>query len=166
MDSFIGQVMLFAGMQAPRGWAFCDGRVMPIAQNQALFALLGTQYGGDGRTNFQLPDLRDQTVRGITNEQVGTKGGAATVTLTAAQLPPHNHSFNAFKEPGTSNIANGSLIADTGTGDNDYASTGTVVAMNPAAIANAGGGQPVSVMQPYLGVNYIIALQGIFPSRS
>jgi microcystin-dependent protein len=166
MEPFIGQVMLFAGMQPPRGWAFCQGQLLPINQNQALFSLLGTQYGGDGRVNFGLPDLRDKTIRGITNEQLGTKGGAASVTLTTAQMPAHNHSLNAYKEPGTLNIASGNLIADTGATDKDYASAGTLVQMNPAAIAPAGSGQPVSVMQPYLGVNYIIALQGIFPSRA
>ena len=164
MDPFLGQIILFAGNFAPRGWALCDGQLLAIASNTALFSILGTTYGGDGRTTFALPDLRGRIPiheghgPGLSNYALGQKGGAENVTLTVAQLPNHNHSL-AMNGEGASTKQAGYLAAGEIYGE-------TADKSAPAnTISNAGGNQPVSNIQPYLAVNYIIALQGIFPSR-
>lgn len=173
MEPFIAEIKLFAGNFAPLGWAFCEGQLLPINQNQALFSLLGTNYGGDGRTTFALPDLRGRVSvhpgagPGLSQYRLGEKGGAETITLTAQQMPAHSHSLNANTENGDTSDTPGSSLADTRGRDNDYMKSGAVnTAMSASSIGSAGDGQAHENRQPYLAINYIIALQGIFPSRS
>ena len=171
-DPLIGEIKMFAGNFAPRGWAFCDGQLLPISQNSALFSILGTTYGGDGRTTFGLPDLRGRVAihpgngPGLSNYNLGQAGGQETVTLTTAQLPSHSHTVNATSESGDTNAPSGGLLSNTGAYDNEYKASGTVVPMKSNMINNTGGSQPVQIRQPYRTVNYIIALIGIYPSRS
>lgn len=170
MEPFIGQIMMFAGNFAPRGWAFCDGQLLSIASNSALFSILGTTYGGDGRTTFALPDLRGRvpmhagTGPGLTPRQLGEKGGIETTSLTVNNLPPHNHTMNVFNGSAKSGTATGNLLGNAQT--EVYSSENPSGTMSPAAVGNTGEGQPVPVVQPFQCVNYIIALVGIFPSRS
>lgn len=167
MDPLIGQIILFAGNFAPRGWAFCNGQLLSIAQNTALFSLLGTTYGGDGRTTFALPDLRGRVPMhagngpGLSYRNLGETGGTETNTLTVNQMPSHSHGLRAategFTDEPTNNfIANGGINGFAGVSD---------TAMSPQAVQPAGGGQPVNNVQPFTVVNYIIALTGIYPSR-
>lgn len=171
-EPFLGEIDLVAFGFAPKGWAFCAGQILPINQNQALFALLGTTYGGDGQITFALPDLRGRRAiglgqgPGLQNYSLGQTGGEETVTLTLAQLPSHTHSAQAFS----------GLGAAAGPGANFWASQSQVflysnapsgtTSMAGAAIGAAGGSQPHDNMPPYLVLNYIIALQGIFPSQN
>ncbi len=166
MEPFIGEIKMFGGNFAPRGWALCDGQLLPISQYSALFSILGTTYGGDGRTTFGLPDLRGRVAMhagngpGLSPRNLGRKAGSETVTLTTNQMPSHHHglvSGNANNEA----QAAGHLIGKEGRYANSVGST-----MHQASIQNAGGGQSHENMQPYLVVNYIIALQGVYPSRS
>jgi len=227
MEAFIGTIMAVGFNYAPRGWVFCNGQTMPIAQNSALFALLGTMYGGDGQTTFGIPDLRGRVAvgsqgngPGISPVQQGEKAGtnnvtiigngAVSISLTSANLPPHTHpasmsstgltatsTLNATsKGPGSTAPAANATLSSTGTGPTSGAmylattgpatdlvplnteSVSTVVGGNGTVTvgANTGGGQPLaapvqtqalaSIMQPYLGLNYIICTEGIFPSRN
>jgi microcystin-dependent protein len=169
---YIGQITIFAGNFAPRYWAFCNGQLISIAQNAALFSILGTTYGGDGVTTFALPDLRGRVPihmgqgPGLSNYVEGQNGGAETVTLLSTQIPAHTHGVNASTAGGSqASPASGfPAVESTGTSLN-YASASNIT-MNAAMIAANSGGQPHSNMQPYLTLNYIIALQGIFPSRN
>ncbi len=168
MNPFLGQIMIFGGNFAPRGWAFCQGQLLPIAQNTALFSILGTTYGGDGRTTFALPDMRGRVVvspghgPGLSNYNLGQKGGSQTNTLTIANLPQHNHQVTIPVSTSESGEPTGVL----GNGD-IYGEEATPNAFYPGATStNVGGGQPVNNLEPYLTINYIIALQGTFPSRS
>ena len=174
-EVFLGQIMTTAFDFAPRGFALCNGQAMPINQNQALFSLLGTMYGGDGRTTFCLPDMRGRTPVGAggsvdpawqpPQHQVGVRGGEESVTLSAAELPPHNHQFNAATAPDTTFNPAGKLYGTTSSAI--YApAAGPQVALDATTIAPAGGGNAHANMQPYLTVNYCIALSGIFPSRN
>ncbi len=173
MDPLIGQLMLFAGNFAPRGWALCDGQLLAISANTALFSILGTTYGGDGRTTFALPDLRGRapvhagTGPGLSAIQLGEKGGHESLTLTAANLPSHNHSLNVDNSAGEQrNPANNVLGLEAAAPRTRGYSDGAVNAsMRADAIGNTGGGQPVSLRDPYLAMNWCIALQGVFPSR-
>jgi microcystin-dependent protein len=163
----------------PRGWADCNGQLLSISQNTALFSLLGTTYGGDGRTTFALPDLRGRFPRhfgqgpGISNLQLGEKGGQELVTLTANQLPAHGHalaagSLRTTSAVGNSPAANGKLLATANDGESNYsdaAPDGSIDVSLPAATGNTGGNQPHDNVPPYLAVRFIIALQGIFPPR-
>ena len=166
----LGEIKMFAGNFAPQGYAFCNGQLLPIAQNTALFSLLGTTYGGDGQTTFALPDLRGRAPihagngPGLTNRNLGQKGGTETNTLTVAQLPAHNHSVVAVSTPGNQTSPTNNLPADTNLFDNEYSNASGNTTMNSSMIGNTGNGQPVDNMQPYTTVHYIIALQGIFPS--
>lgn len=168
---FLGMIALFGFNFAPRGWAFCNGQLLPIAQNNALFALLGTMYGGDGRTTFALPNLQGRVPvhfgqsPGTSQQQIGQVGGAEATTLLAQNLPSHNHSLNAVSETGETSDPTGAFLGNTGALDKEYRTSGTRVIMNANAIGNTGDSQPLSIVQPYLVVNYCIALQGIFPSR-
>jgi microcystin-dependent protein len=182
MDQMMAQIMMFGGNFAPRGWAFCEGQILSIAQYQALFSLLGTQYGGDGRTTFALPDLRGRTPispgqgPGLSNIVIGQKGGAEQVSLTVLNLPSHNHdgtgltlSLGCNEDDGNSDEPTGKNIgiAQSGTPYNSEPNTasfgsGTV----SGSTAPAGGNQPFNVRNPFMGINYIIALEGIYPSRS
>ncbi|TGE27356.1 phage tail protein [Hymenobacter metallicola] len=182
-EAYIGSLVLFAGNFAPRGWAFCDGSLLSIAQNSALFSILGTTYGGNGQTTFALPDLRGRTPvhanngqagPGVAAVQLGERAGTNSVTLNSQQLPAHTHGQQFMSGAATAAApaaglslaqANGSVpsTGDT-TATNIYGSSGTPVAGGQTSAA--GNSQPVSVMQPYLGINYIICLQGLYPSRN
>ena len=184
MDPFIGQIMAVGFNYAPSGWALCDGSLISIQQNQALFALLGTTYGGNGTSNFGLPDLRSRVavgfsntaVPGLTQFQIGTKSGSENVTISVNQLPAHGHStvvtLPATAKPGTSQSPSGLVPAFTsdGAGANVLAYSAsdntTKMAPTPAQASSlTGGGQPLPIREPFLAINYIIATQGIFPSR-
>ena len=182
-ECFIGEVRMFAGNFAPRSWAFTDGQLLPIASNTALFSILGTTYGGDGRTTFGLPDLRGRTAigprtgPGLSPRTLGQKVGAETNTLNTNQLPSHSHSatttstLQATSTGGNSPDPTGRVLANDGT-DRIYSDAAPNVSLNAAAIqssttvGNTGGNQSVNNMQPSLAINHIICLTGIFPSRS
>jgi len=172
MDPFLGQIIIFAGNFAPRGWAFCDGQLLSIAQNSALFSILGTTYGGDGVTTFALPDLRGRvplspgTGPGLSKYTQGQRGGAENVSLNVNQIPAHNHQVGASTstkntvEPAAGNI----LASPDGTAN--FANSDPDTTMRESSIRNTGGGQEHENRQPFLAIPWIIALQGVFPSRS
>ncbi|MBX2929632.1 MAG: phage tail protein [Saprospiraceae bacterium] len=172
MEPFIGQIQAFGFNFAPRGWALCQGQLMSIAQNSALFSLLGTMYGGDGRTTFGLPDLRGRSIvgfgqgPGLSPITQGEKGGAETVTLLTSNMPVHNHMVTATDSDANSDEAgNGARLGTAGA--NIYASGGSAtVHLAADSTTPAGGNVPFNNRDPYLGLNYCIALEGIFPSRS
>jgi len=180
MQPFLGQITLFPYNFAPNGWAFCQGQLLPISQNTALFSLLGTQFGGDGRSTFALPDLRGRVANGqgqgpgLSPYIVGEMQGAEHVALLAATTPSHTHAFFAFAASATTNQPNGALPAEahgSGRGGafavNTYAPPAAAVHLAAGQVAPvAGGGIPHNNLQPYLTLNWCIALQGIFPSRS
>lgn len=169
-EPFLGEIQLFAGNFAPRGYMYCNGQLLPISQNSALFSLLGTEYGGDGRTTFGLPDLRGRVPinygqgPGLSNYQIGDKGGVENVTLNVNQIPSHTHMVNASDVTGESTSPAGNVWAAQAA-LLPYASTPTVT-MGANAIANSGGSLPHSNIIPYTAVSYIIATVGIFPSRN
>ena len=168
-EPFLAEVKMVGFNFAPRGWAFCDGQILPINQNQSLYSLLGTTYGGDGRTTFALPDLRGRTpVHVGSGINQGQKGGEEGHTLTTAEMPQHTHSSSA-------NTATGNQGSDISPTNNVlasqarrelpiYAQPTNLTHLSP--VANTGGGQPHENMQPFLAVNFCIALQGLFPSRN
>ncbi len=169
-EPFVGEIRMFAGNFAPRGWAFCDGQLLAVSQNDALFSLLGTIYGGDGRTTFGLPDLRGRiplhqgTGPGLSARRLGSKGGAERETLTTNQLASHTHDWNANTADATTAAPAGKVLAkavnfrfwEPANPNTDLAST---------TIANTGGSQPHNNLMPTLCINFIIALVGIYPSR-
>lgn len=167
-EPFLGQIQAFGFNFAPRGWATCDGQILSIAQNTALFSLLGTTYGGNGQTTFALPDLRGRVSLhqgqgpGLTPRSLGEVSGSETVTLISSQMPQHNHIVNANTGAPVDNLPGGQLLASTAI----YTTAGPDATMNPQMIGPAGGGQPHNNMQPYLVINWCIALEGIFPSRN
>jgi len=171
-DPFIGEIKMFAGNFAPRGWALCDGQLLPINQNSALYSLLGTTYGGDGRTTFALPDLRGRvpihagTGPGLTQRRLGQKSGTEANILSVSDLPSHSHSINAVMEDGNQSSPTGNLPAGTKLLDTEYSNAAGNTTMNATMVNSTGNGQAVTNMQPYLTVNYIIALVGVFPSRN
>jgi len=150
---------------SPRGWAFCDGQILPINQNQSLFSLLGTSYGGDGRTSFALPDLRGRTAR-HPGGNIGQRGGEEMHTLDAAEMPLHNHRVEVTSVAGAEITPTGNFLAQASI--TTYATSGTpaLVAMNAGSTTPAGGGQAHENRQPYAVINFCIALQGLFPSRN
>ena len=166
-EPYIAQITLFAGTFPPRGWAFCNGQILSIAQNTAPFSLIGTTYGGNGQTTFALPDLRGRVPLhagqgpGLTNRTLGEMGGEEAVTLTQPQIPQHSHTANATSEDATSSKPGGAVPA----GGGGYGATSDGTTMSPNFIAGGGGNQPHDNMQPYNTINYIIALEGIFPPR-
>jgi len=164
---YISEIKLVAFGYAPQGWAFCNGQILSIQQNQALFSLIGTSFGGNGIQTFALPNLQGRAVLGQGNSgisyTVGEIGGEANVTITAQQLPAHNHLIQGVSATANLKPAAGNACAVSS--DNPFASSGNT-AMNPATVSSVGGGQSHSNMPPYLVMNYIIALVGIFPSRS
>jgi len=159
---FLGEIKLISWNFAPQGWAFCNGQFLPINQNQALFSLFGTMYGGDGRTNFALPDLRGRTPihmgAGFTQ---GEKGGETAHTVNISELPSHTHTPVANSAAATVGVTTNNFWSATGS----YAA-GFNGVMAPACITATGGSQPHNNMQPYLVINFIVALQGIFPSQN
>ena len=167
---YIGEIRIFAGNFAPLGWMFCDGTPVPISENEALFQLIGTTYGGDGESTFHLPDLRGrlpmhQVVAGSFDTQLGFAGGVEEVTLTVQQIPAHSHPLQATTAVGTAATPVGNVLAASGTG-NVYRPAGAPVPMAPQSAQPVGGSQPHTNLQPYLGVNHIISLFGIFPSTT
>ncbi|WDF50049.1 tail fiber protein [Paenibacillus sp. KACC 21273] len=178
-DQYIGEIRMFAGLagtKAPNGWAFCDGAVLSVSGNEALFALIGTVYGGDGRTNFALPDLRGRLpihagtlTPGGNVYNLGNSGGVETVTLVASQLPSHTHSINAASGTGKATTPNPANAMPATTTVNMYGiptSTTTIAAMNNTSISSEGGNAAHNNMMPYLTIGFIIALQGIYPTPS
>ncbi|WP_422377465.1 phage tail protein [Roseibium sp.] len=169
-EPFVGEIRMFAGNFAPRGWAFCDGQLLAVSQNDALFSLLGTIYGGDGRTTFGLPDLRGRiplhqgTGPGLSPRRLGSKGGAENVTLTTNQLASHTHDFNANVAPATVATPQGHLLAQTAA-LSIYRAEAQTVSMASGSIQNTGGSGPHTNLMPTLCINFIIALFGIYPSR-
>lgn len=173
-EPFIGEIKMFGGNFAPRGFAFCDGQLLSISQNTALFAILGTTYGGDGRTTFGLPDLRGRvpvhagTGPGLSSYRIGQKGGTETTTITVANLPAHSHPYAApaVSEDGNTSVPTGAVPGGTKVLDKEYSTEAPNTTMKSGAVGNTGGNQAIDNVQPYGTINYIIALVGIFPSRS
>jgi microcystin-dependent protein len=163
-DQYIGEIRMFGGTFAPQGWAFCNGQILPISGNEALFSLIGNTYGGDGQTNFALPNLQGRApVHMSATYPIGQASGTETVTLLPNHLPQHTHVVQAATAAG--DIANpaGKVWAASGAGN--FASNATgAVAMSPQAVTAVGGGQAHDNMMPFLTVNYIIALAGIYPT--
>lgn len=170
-NPFLGEIRLFSGNFAPRGWAFCNGQLLDISINSALYALLGTTYGGDGMTTFGLPDLRGRVPvgqgqgPGLSNRVIGQLAGTEAVTLAANQLPQHTHAPRAVPSSATQTSPANGTWAVTG-GPPAYSSGSPGAAMSSSAIGSAGGGQPHENMIPFLGLSFIIATEGIFPSRN
>lgn len=172
-EPFIAEIRIFAGNFAPRGWAFCNGQLLPITQNTVLFSLVGTTYGGDGRTVFGLPNLQGRAPMhpgngpGLSSRRLGQTGGVETVTLTEAQVPSHAHQAQASSNPAFANAPSEATLLGSTPTQYTYASGSSDdnVEMAPDSLGTTGGGQPHSNMQPYLAVNFIIALLGIYPER-
>ncbi len=165
-EPFLAEIKIVGFNFAPRGWAFCDGQILPINQNQSLYSLLGTTYGGDGRTTFALPDLRSRApVHKGNGYSLGEKTGEETVTLTVAQIPQHDHRVFTASDLGNQRSPTDTMLASA---ENLYAdpSSGTEVSFRSGTLTNSGGGQAHNNMQPYLAVGFCIALQGLFPSRN
>lgn len=166
---YIGEIRLFAGNFAPAGWEICAGQLVPIAQNDTLFSLIGTTYGGDGQATFALPDLRGrvplhQGSGGGSTRVIGEAGGTETVTLTLAQLPPHSHAMRASSAAATGGTPGGAVLAATSV--NSYGPGTPNIPMSAAAFPTEGGSQPHENMAPYMALNYIISMFGIFPSQA
>ena len=174
-NPFVGEIRIFGFNFAPTGWALCAGQILPISQNTALFSLLGTYYGGNGTSNFALPNLQGCAPvnqgqgAGLSPYVMGQSGGVSTVTLNANQMPAHNHNVQCLAAGGDSNtpVNHGFAEVTAGRGTtNLYAASSDGTTMNATAISSAGGGQPHNNMAPYLAVNFCIALIGIYPARN
>ena len=171
-EPFLGEIRMFAGNFAPRGWALCNGQMLAISTNTALFSILGTTYGGNGTTTFGLPDLRSRVPvhagqgAGLSNYVLGEQTGVENVTLLQGQMPSHNHMVAANAAASATSPAGAVLANDARNPSNIYAASGDGTTMNPQMIALSGGSQPHANLQPVLCVNFIIALNGIFPSRN
>jgi microcystin-dependent protein len=164
---YIGEIRMFGGNFAPAGWMFCEGQLLPIAENDALFVLIGTTYGGDGQNTFALPDLRGRIPVHQGTELVGAQGGVEAVTLTTAQTPNHTHALVASTTLASSPDPGGAVLAQSRTAGIDlYLEDITTVALAATAVTPAGGSQPHTNMQPYLCVSFIISLFGIFPTQT
>ena len=171
-NPFLGEVRAFPFNFAPKGWAFCDGQLLSIAQNTALFALLGTQFGGDGKSTFALPNLQGNVPLdfgqgpGLTFYNMGDSGGAPSITLLTSEMPAHGHNAHCNSTAGNKTKPNGSYWAKDAAGIlSEYATPADGNQMSPQALAIAGNSQPHNNMQPFLTLNFCIALQGVFPAR-
>lgn len=161
---YVGEIRMFAGNFAPAGWMFCEGQLVPISENETLFNLIGTTYGGDGQSTFALPDLRGRLPLHQGNGFIlAETGGAEEITLTASQIPSHSHPFLASTSLATDTSPSNTVLAQTTTFD-FYQSTPGSIVMAPQSVGPVGGSQPHTNFQPYLCVNFIISLFGIFPS--
>ena len=170
-NQYVGEIRMFAGNFAPTGWALCNGQVLPIAQNTALFSLLGTMYGGNGTSNFALPDLRGRAPvffgmgTGLSYKDIGQQGGSETTNLTVAQLPAHSHVVSAVTFNANQSSPTGNFPATTKLLDKEYSDIVPNTTYNNTMLNSTGGNQPINNLQPYLTVNFIIALQGVYPPR-
>lgn len=174
-DPFVAEIRIFGFNFAPKGWAFCNGQVLPISQNTALFSLLGTTYGGDGKSTFALPNLQGRHAMasgqgpGLSQRYLGETGGSANVTLQPIQVPSHSHQLMATATASSGNPAGNAMspaLSPTSAAVNVYRNSANKVAMAPDAVAAVGGSQPHNNRQPYLALNFCIALQGVYPPRS
>lgn len=172
MDPFLAEIRIFPFNFAPKGWAFCDGHVLPLSQNTALFSLLGTTYGGDGKTNFALPNIQGRAVMhpgqgpGLSLHDLGETGGTDSVSLLESELPSHSHTLSASQgDAGDRSPANERFATGVG-GINMYAPPTNLTQLAPQVSQPAGGDQPHNNMQPYLTFNFCIALQGVYPPRT
>uniref|UniRef100_UPI003BA92A98 phage tail protein n=1 Tax=Stappia sp. TaxID=1870903 RepID=UPI003BA92A98 len=169
-EPFLAEVRMMGFNFPPRGWAFCDGQILPISQNQSLYSLLGTTYGGDGRTTFALPDLRGRTPihvgrsDGGAHHSEGQKSGEETHTLSVNEMPQHMHAADAISGPGTTPIPQNAYLADLPSGYTDPGASLTSLRSN--TVTHVGGSQAHQNMQPYLTVSFCIAIEGLFPSRN
>ncbi len=165
---YLAEIRMTSFAFAPKGWALCNGQLLPINQNQALFSLLGIQYGGNGTTNFALPNLQGRVPMHFSGEHPqGVAGGEESHTLTAAEMPGHVHALRASSKAAASSSPSGGVLGALGRGATPaYAGATSLVPLNPAAITPSGGNQPHENRPPFLTVNFVIALQGIFPSRN
>ena len=179
MDPFVAEIRIFPFNFAPKGWAFCDGQLLPLSQNTALFSLLGTTYGGDGKSNFALPNLQGRLAMhsgqgpGLSLQDLGEAAGTETVTLLQSEIPSHTHFLNADANAATAGSPTGGAYAEGqwNAGQNSgvvnfYTTSAPDTQLAPTAINFAGGGQPHNNMMPYLTLNFCIALQGVFPPRT
>jgi len=170
-EPFVGEIRMFAGNFAPRGWAFCNGQLLAVSQNDALFSLLGTIYGGDGRTTFGLPDMRGRLPvhagngPGLSTRRLGAEGGSEQITLTVNHLPSHTHSFQATDQLADTSIPANKALAKSSSGD-VYINENPDTALAGNAVSNFGGSQNHANLMPFLCVHFIIALIGIYPSRN
>jgi microcystin-dependent protein len=175
MDPFVAEIRIYPFNFAPKGWAFCDGQLLPLSQNTALFSLLGTTYGGDGKSNFALPDMQGNAPMhpgqgpGLSLHDLGETGGSQTVSLLESEIPSHSHSVMASTSTANRTGPVGNSFARTASGATPYIAgspTPPLVSMNPNMLTPAGGDQPHNNMQPYLTLNFCIALQGVYPPRT
>lgn len=171
-EQYLGEIRMFAGNFPPKGWALCNGQILPINQNQALFSLLGTTYGGNGQSNFALPDFRGKVPvhfgqgPGLSDYSLGQTGGSETATISISQMPTHSHQVTAVTVEGNQNSPAGNLPANTKNLDKEYSTSAPDTTMNAAMIGYTGGGQAFSIKAPTNTVTFIIAITGIFPSRN
>lgn len=168
MTAFIGEIRMFGGSFAPAGWMFCEGQLLPISENDALFTLIGTTYGGDGQSTFALPDLRGRLpVHAASGFVLGQMDGVESVTLTVQQIPGHTHTLHATGSTATATAPGGDVLAaSTGATVSPYGTDAPVTTLAAQALTPAGGNQPHDNVQPFLCVNFIISLFGVFPSQS
>jgi microcystin-dependent protein len=172
-DPFVAEIRIFPFNFAPTGWAFCDGQLLPLSQNTALFSLLGTTYGGDGKSTFALPNLQGSAAmhpgqgQGLSLRDLGEIGGAPSVTLLQSEIPAHSHAFGVTAENGAQGSLTETALIGASVGGNMYQTTtnANLVQLAPQALAVAGASLPHNNMQPYLTLNFCIALQGVFPAR-
>lgn len=170
-DPFVAEIRMFPFNFAPKGWAFCDGQYMSISQNTALFALLGTTYGGNGMSTFALPDLQDCVPmhpghgNGLSWRDLGDRGGEETHSLLWSEIPAHTHTLKASNQPANTRMPANAPVLARSVGQYAYTPPATLMSLAPAAVTTAGQSQPHNNMQPYLTVNFCIALQGVYPPR-
>lgn len=171
-EPFVAEIRIFAGNFAPRGWAFCNGQLLPVSQNTALFSLIGTTYGGDGQSTTALPNLQGRAPMhpgngpSLTPRSLGQRGGTEAETLTTEQMPNHNHTLRAAPDPGDLNAPTQDRSIARSSGGFAYRQTASsMVPLDPSSSSAEGGSQPHNNMQPYLTMNFIIALVGLYPSR-
>jgi len=163
-EPFLSEIRIVSFVFAPKGWAMCNGQLLPINQNQALFSLLGTTFGGDGRVNFALPDLRARTPIHVgSGHTLGERAGEQSHTLSIAELPEHTHAVQASSSAADAPVPTGNVLAD-GVPNEVYGPPANLTTLNASSLANAGGSQAHLNLQPFLTLNIVIALQGIFPS--